>query len=143
MITSLAALIFQSCLVKKVNNDLGTGIFHLFNVKVHNLWSIFTPVHPRDVKAIIHSLWRIAYPKVEGLNNRWNIDCKQWAHQWTKLMENFIWKRLHLISNHLFDCLRYWIYFSPLDSSSQVSWQLHMLVIMDSIFLQVIPTKSI
>ena len=27
MITSLAALIFQSCLVKKVNNDLGKGVF--------------------------------------------------------------------------------------------------------------------
>lgn len=40
MITSLAALIFQSCLVKKVNSDLGTGIFPMFYVKVHNFWSI-------------------------------------------------------------------------------------------------------
>ena len=40
MITSLAALIFQSCLVKKVNSDLGTGIFLMFYGKIHNLWSI-------------------------------------------------------------------------------------------------------
>ena len=48
MITSLAALIFQSCLVKKVNSDLGIGIFYSKPVIFHS-------------KAMKHRLWMIGY----------------------------------------------------------------------------------